>query len=624
MRKQIAFFVLVFLLFASCGPKVAEPPKTVTLPNPAKSGEPTQSEKLVINEYVPQGFKLSQARRVDTEPAFVFAAYLNEPEIKFELRVFRFTDGKLDKVYSTGPMMGDAVMLKSLLDKDYWGTELGGKIICPVLISFGGNAWENHFIKLLTVSDGVLSELDVRNPPGLPVDGLIEVSGKTYVAVLDPSFEFGLFDPKVDMGLCHACSPARVLIYGEENGAWVDVTAKHPEYIKSKVEEQKAGYQSLPEDEGEGMIGNALGVYIHAEAGKLVKEYMPDVEKMLLGVKGEFEGKAKAVLGKLKEVAANGKPLVDLGKYQPQNDIRWKKILWQNVLSKDQLDLLLPLLPKGAIVSQTLAMSEGPERFVSYCFVPGKDNENPDEKFLTVYEFGNGAVRSAYKAKLPKDRYDFFFGFNDSNDGWRTSLFGFEMFPITISSCGDFCHNYSKILTLGDNGPGEPSITLSSWQYAQRVEKIDSKNYLIVGEERSDYGFYLGIPQAEFVFEWDGDSFVDVTPSFQERYKKLIEEALQNAKAGAEPGTKQEYVHAAKYTSVINAYLLAQASNLLPSYIEQVDSLLKPLVGLSNLPAKKAYDAIQSAKKTGRLQSGGEQTGDTFIGGKPLEWQKIK
>lgn len=344
MRKILPI-ILIALFLASCGgnqvatpdpdppkeqPKKVEEPKTQKAPDPAKCKEPTQEEKDQIAKYLPKRFKILEQRRVDTDPPFVFVGLLRESDYTIDLNVFRFKDGKVNKIYRLAKQEGgEFVGFSNEYDgKNYWGQKLwDDRVVCPINFYYGGNGAGQYFIKILMIENGELVEPKLDMEMFTTQSGITEEKKKPLLIVGDPRFEFFV-------GLYHAVSPSRYFVFEpNEKGEFVDVSSRYPQGIIDEIDRLwKEINDPQYKDDEELIIGRAVGIYINAEAIKMLDSYYPLVKQTLsMAFKDqEAKKKAKEAMDMIRSAFDNKKPIVSFLEYKDDpSDIRFHPIKWK-------------------------------------------------------------------------------------------------------------------------------------------------------------------------------------------------------------------------------------------------------------------------------------------------------
>jgi hypothetical protein len=335
--------MLVALFFVSCGgkqtidpekpkdqPKKVEESKTQKTPDLSKCKEPSKEEKEQISKYLPKGFKIKEQRRVDTEPAFVFVGLFRESDYTIDLNVFRFKDGKIDKIYRLAKQEGgEYVGFSNEYDgKNFWGQKVwDDRVVCPVNFFYGGNGWAQYFIKTLMIEKGELVEPKIDMEMFTVQKGIGIQKNKPVLIVGDPRFEY--FEE-----LYRAVSPSRYFVFEpDEKGIFVNRTQNYNEGVIGEIDRLWKEINN-PEntDDEEMIIGLAAGMFINAEVIKMTDTYMPIVKQTLsMDFKDkEAKRKAKNVLQLIEKSITLKTPIVNLLEYKDDtSDIRFHPIKWK-------------------------------------------------------------------------------------------------------------------------------------------------------------------------------------------------------------------------------------------------------------------------------------------------------
>lgn len=315
MRKLSLLVIVAMIVMSSCGQKA------FVMPKPELSKTPTASESEIANAAIPQGMKVQDSRRIDTQPPFIFAAYTDEENYKAELKVFVIEDGKVLKTYDSGVLEGQMMGFNDEVQNNSWGKLVADDVfVLPVSIYMGGNDWTNAYNKFFTVSDGTLVEIPVECEPGTVAGAMIEDEGKLVVPVYDGRFQ--MFND-----LYHAISPSRAYIfeYDLAKEAFVDATPKHQTFVEKAIEESIKN-ANTEENVNDPLIqaSTMIAVYIQAEAGGITEQVMPQIKAIMekfpndLIVKKSWE--------QIQDASENGKPFASFAPWGDVIDYRWKPL----------------------------------------------------------------------------------------------------------------------------------------------------------------------------------------------------------------------------------------------------------------------------------------------------------
>jgi|GEM_PF-5667272 len=124
-----------------------------------QSTDPSLNDIIDMKKYIPDGFDIAEVMKFSKNKAFVFCIINNIEEYKEEdknIMVFRFSSGKIDKIYKsenieaydlTLGFLGERTVLKNGL----WGKMIEGYLLCPVTIT--GYNYDYYTVKMIAIDD---------------------------------------------------------------------------------------------------------------------------------------------------------------------------------------------------------------------------------------------------------------------------------------------------------------------------------------------------------------------------------------------------------------------------------------------------------------------------------------
>lgn len=310
MKKIGLLVVAMSMVITSCGNV------EFVLPKPELSKAPTSTESELIKSVTPEGFTLQDARRIDTQPPFVFAAY-GDGQYKLELKVYEITDGKISKTYDSGVFEGELMGFNDEIQNNSWGKLVTKNVfVLPVSIYMGGNDGTRAYNKIFTITDGKLIEIPVNCEPGTVARAMLEDESKLVLPISDGRFQF--FND-----LYHVISPYRIYIfeYDSEKKAFIDATPKHRKYCEDTISETiKAADENKTDSaiQASGMVS----VYLQAEAGGFVKDVLPKITAL----RDRFpnDERIKKTWDQIQDAIDNNKPFASFAPWGDEMDYRWK------------------------------------------------------------------------------------------------------------------------------------------------------------------------------------------------------------------------------------------------------------------------------------------------------------
>lgn len=311
MKRLFAMVVLTAIVsssFVACG--VA--PHEIDL---NKSKSPTADEIKIAEEAAPKGLKLTDTRRIDTDPPFVFAGY-SDGQFKLQLKIFQFDGSKLVKTLESPIFDGEQINFNADVIENPWGKSVDGLVVLPVSIYMGGNDWSRNYNKIFTVKDGQIVELPVKCEPGTVAGAMLTDENRLVLPVYDCRFQF--FNDFV-----HAISPSRVYIFdlNDQKDAFVNVTSKHLTYIKKVIDEvKKQADENMTDPQIQ--ASSMVSVYAQAEAGSVAQTYMPMIKELMERFPGDET--VKKTWGQIQDSFVNRKPFSTFAPWGDEMDYRWK------------------------------------------------------------------------------------------------------------------------------------------------------------------------------------------------------------------------------------------------------------------------------------------------------------
>ncbi len=317
MKKGTILVLALFMLisFVSCGesPELEE----------SRCGRPTDFELSLVKPYIPQGFELQNSRRVDLSNPYIFVSYSNSETRNIGISVFVLQGNHIKKYYQMPPIFGEEIYFGLSREEDYWGNDeiIYGSYVCPVEFSLGGNMWSNNFVKILTVNDLELKEINISLEPWTIIMDIIDEKGEKIIRVLDTRLEY--FSDMI-----HAAAPSRVYFYALRGDEFVDVTREHIDYVRERVHSSIIQYkQNKGDDKAHYRIGYGIEAYLYAEAGGITDEYIGDILDMLDPV--AFDGDDASLAAEARNLVnmayEQKKPIINLRGFNVDfdDDNRW-------------------------------------------------------------------------------------------------------------------------------------------------------------------------------------------------------------------------------------------------------------------------------------------------------------
>ena len=304
---SILLAAIVLVAFVSCGT-----PHEIDL-NQSKSPKPDETK--VAEKVATEGLTLTDARRIDTDPPFVFAGY-GDGQSKLQLKIFQFDGSRLVKTLESPVFEGEQINFNAEVAENPWGKTVDGLVMLPVSIYMGGNDWSRNYNKIFTVKDGAVVELPVKCEPGTVAGAMLTDENRLVLPVYDCRFQF--FNDFV-----HAISPSRVYVFemSETKDSFVNATPKHQGYVKKIIDEIK---READENNTDPQIqaSSMVSVYAQAEAGLVAETYMPTVK--LLMQRFPDDETVKKTWSQIQDSFVNKKPFSTFAPWGDEMDYRWK------------------------------------------------------------------------------------------------------------------------------------------------------------------------------------------------------------------------------------------------------------------------------------------------------------